>query len=157
MEKVNASKRALLDLTDSQLSAVVAVTGSEVFIDVIPFVGRYLIVDGVPVCGHNPEHPDLEFSYELASNGRYTRVYVGAAHTGPLVSWTEDGFCNLYGHGNHGKNGACGGTWSADGKKCYKTLKECLENRDYEVSGLKMHKSRLKEGPALIEALLSLA
>ena len=159
MKEIKPSLKALLNLSEDQLSAISALTGKVIFETSAPLIGRYIIVDGKPICGIEPNHKDLEFAYERSSTGEYTRVYIGASHTGPLVSWCEEGWANLYGHGNHGKNGACGGTWSSESMSMpnrHKTLSDCLKNRNYKVCGLTMHKSRLKEGPALIEALESL-
>lgn len=148
--------RETLALTDNQLSAISLITGADIAVGTAPLIGRYIVINGRRISENEPSHKDLEFAYEWGPDGELCRLYVGSQVHGPLLQWSGDGWRNLYGRGNHGKNGACGGNWSSASGKVYSTLEECLEARDYVVGDVLMHRSRMVEGPALIDALNSL-
>jgi len=156
--KINpASPETILNMTDENLAIMAAITGKDISIGQAPLIGRYGNIDGKRISETEPAHADLDFAFEWAESGELCRIYVGSRIHGPLMSWSSDGWRNCYGHGNHGKNGSHGGTWSSSSKEVWATMAEALENRSYKVSGIMMHKNRLIEGPALIEALQEIA
>ena len=147
----------LLSLDSAKLSFYAYFSRAEIKEGYAPLIGRYLIINGRRVINAEPCHPDLVFAYEWSQEQELVCIYVGSAIHGPLLSWRVDqGWRNLYGHGNHGKNGACGGRWSSSAHRTYPTIKAAIAERDYLVGGVSMRRNRLIEGPALIEALLSL-
>jgi hypothetical protein len=149
---------ALLKLEDATLSALSALTGKRIAKGSAPLIGAYIVIDGQPAYqSFEHLHPLLQFACEWRESGELCRLYVGSEWHGPLLSWTPDGWCNLYGHGNHGKNGRHGGTWSASGTLRYPTITVALANRDYRVSSALMRRSQMTEGNVLLEALSSLA
>lgn len=159
-KKIEANAKSILSMSNEQLSALAAITGKSISVGEAPLVGKYASIDGVKTSENEPKHPDLQFSYEWVESGdesgKLIRIYVGSEIHGPMLQWDWSGWRNCYGRGNHGKNGACGGNWSSDSKRFYETISEALDNRDYKVTDIEMHRSRLIEGPAIIEALRSL-
>lgn len=151
-----ADNKAMLNASEETLSLLSALTGNKISRGEAPLVGKYMVVNGKRIIENEPSHPDLEFAYERSEEGEIKRIYIGSSFHGPLLSWCEDGWRNLYGRGNHGKNGACGGNWSSSSRDVFETIAEVIANRNYKVTGIEMHRSLLIEGPALIEALLSL-
>ncbi len=93
--------------------------------------------------------PGVEIAFERyaegENKGKLTRIYIGTKWHGPVLSWTGEGWCNLYSRGNYGKNFICGGNWSAEHKKRFPTIAEALEHRDYVVTGLKMTEVEMRE------------
>lgn len=153
----NPTAYQLLSLDSSALSFYACFSGKEIKEGHAPLIGRYLVIDGQRTINTEPHHPDLVFAYEWSQDQELVCLYVGSSIHGPLLSWRVDqGWRNLYGHGNHGKNGACGGRWSSPALRTYPTVKAAVAERDYLVGGVSMRRNRLIEGPALIEALLSL-
>ena len=152
----NPTASQLLSLDSSALSFYAYFSGKEIKEGHAPLIGRYLVIDGQRTINTEPHHPDLVLAYEWSQDQELVCLYVGSSIHGPLLSWRVDqGWRNLYGHGNHGKNGACGGRWSSS-TKTYQTITDAVSARDYVVSGITMRRARLIEGPAIIEALLSL-
>ena len=153
-----ADDKTLLFLTDVELSLISRLTDKKIMKGYAPLIGAYLTLDGKRICENEPDHKDLQFAYEWSEEGELVCIYIGAEIHGPLLSWRpDDGWRNLYGHGNHGKNGACGGNWSSDSKRMYPIMLEALGDRDYIVGTLTMHRSTLIEGPAIIDALHEIA
>lgn len=146
----------LLNATEGTLAMFSAITGKQISRGEAPLVGKYMTIDGKRICENEPIHKDLQFAYEWSEDGELILLYVGSEIHGPLLSWCSVGWRNLYGRGNHGNNGACGGTWSANSFGHYETISEAVDNRDYKVGGIVMYRSRMIEGPALIEALRSI-
>ena len=153
----NPTASQLLSLDSSTLSFYAYFSGKEIKEGHAPLIGRYLVIDGQRIINNEPHHPDLVFAYEWSQDQELICIYIGSAIHGPLLSWgNNQGWRNLYGHGNHGKNGARGGRWSSSALRTYPTIKAAIAERDYLVGGVSMHRSRLLEGPAIIEALISL-
>lgn len=153
----NPTAPQLLSLDSSALSFYAYFSGKEIKEGRAPLIGRYLIIEGQRTISTEPHHPDPVFAYEWSQEQELICIYVGSVIHGPLLSWRIDqGWRNLYGHGNHGKKRACGGRWSSSALRTYPTIKAAIAERDYLVWGFSMHRNRLVEGPALIEALLSL-
>ena len=147
----------LLSLDSSALSFYAYFSGKEIKEGHAPLIGRYLVINNQRIISTEPSHPDLVFAYKWAADHELICIYIGSDLHGPLLSWRiAQGWRNLYGHGNHGNNGACGGRWSASAHRTYPTINAAIAERDYLVGGIPMHRSRLLEGPAIIEALLSL-
>ena len=158
MKTIEPDFLALLSLDDKTLAALSAMTGRRIAKGTAPLIGDYIVVDGQPAYqSFEHHHPLLQFACEWRETGELCRIYVGSEWHGPLLSWTEDGWCNLYGHGNHGKNGSHGGTWSVSGTLRYPTISVALANRDYRVSSALMRRSQMTESKTLLDALLTLA
>lgn len=159
-KKIEANAKTMLEMSDKQLSALAAITGKSISIGEAPLLGKYARYGENRTAENDPKHQDLQFSYEWIESGddcgKLIRIYIGSEIHGPMLEWSENGWCNLYGRGDHGKNGACGGHWSGENTRSYQTISEALDNRDYLCVGMDMHRSRLIEGPAIIEALRSL-
>lgn len=152
-----ADNQTLLTTNEEILSTLSRLTGKKISRGYAPLVGTYMEIDGERICEKDPKHANLVFAYEWSERGELICIYIGSAIHGPLMSWRPDAWSNLYGHGNHGKNGACGGNWSSSSRRTYPTMKDALRNRDYKVNGVTMHRSRLIEGPELIESLQQVA
>ena len=79
-------------------------------------------------------------SYHVATNdGRVAWIFVGHKLLGPCYQCGDDGkWCNIYSHGNFGKNFSEGGTFSGDpGKNKYNSLAECVSGRSKEIEKAK--------------------
>jgi hypothetical protein len=156
-KQIEANITSALSLSDDQLALVAAITGKSISTGDAPLIGRYLNVDCNRHSEFDPSHPDLQFSYEWTEKGELVRIYIGSEIHGPMLSWCSDGWRNLYGKGNHGKNGACGGSWSSESRRTYPDITATLAARDYMVVGIKVHRSELIEGPAILRALGEIA
>lgn len=159
---ITPNTTASLELNDDQLALVAAITGQNISIGHAPLIGKYINIGGKRTCTANPSHKELDIRYECQTSGenegKITRIYIGSEIHGPMLSWDCDaGWRNLYGHGNHGKNGACGGNWSSESRRTYPTMMDAINDRDFMVTGLLMNRSRLIEGPTIVEALRELA
>lgn len=152
-----ADNKTLLTTNEEILSTLSRLTGKKISRGYAPLVGAYMEIDGKRFSEKDPKHTNLVFAYEWSESGELICIYIGSDIHGPLMSWRIDGWRNLYGHGNHDKNGACGVNWSSSGRRVYETMSEALDDRDYKVNGVTMHRSRLIEGPGLIESLQQVA
>jgi hypothetical protein len=161
-KKINPAGAAeILNADEKVLALVSAATGSEICVGEAPLIGRYGRIAGKDIALNDPKHEDLMFAYERVESGedagKVMRIYIGSEIHGPLLMWSEAGWRNLYGRGNHGVNGACGGTWSCESGSVYPDIGKALNQRDYKVGGCLMHRSAMMEGPALWAALWQIA
>jgi hypothetical protein len=157
MQTIKGNTKALFTLSQEQLEAICLITNAEIKTETYPLVGKiYYLPDGGRAVEHEPTHKHLEFAYEWDSEGHLLRIYVGSKYHGPILSWYDGQWTNLYSHGNFGHNYACGGNWSADSKKRYATLAECLDNRDYMVGNIPQERATLTEGAGIIAVLRGL-
>jgi hypothetical protein len=160
-EKLGANSSALLEMSKDQLKAMFGGTPKTLAIGEAPLVGRYISIGSEHLTERSPKVNDLKFDYEWAESGpdagRLMRISIGAPHTGPLLSCylahDMPQWGNVYGGGDHGVDCTRGGTWHSDSNRHFPCLADAVADRDYLVDGLTMHRSRLVEGPALLEAL----
>ena len=153
-----ASLTKMVTMTGEQVEAVASVTGQLFYQGYLPIVGRYLTHGWTDEKGNHRLHKTaVEFNGDLLDDndtginivltryadgpeaGRCYRLQIGHRVAGPMLSYEPDrGWCNLYGHQNHGKNYACDGNWSSDHKQTYPTMRAALIGRDYVCTGITM-------------------
>ena len=90
--------------------------------------------------------PGVEVAFESYVDGERAGtifcIYIGTKWHGPVLSWRDGCWTNLYSNGNYGKNFVCGGTWSSSshsgpGSRCFPTIENALTDRDYLVGSIK--------------------
>lgn len=153
---------AIHDLTLDQLTLLAFTTGDTIGVGKTPITGTYVVRNGTRTSQREPTSDLFEIDYEQrVETLEITRIRIGTKYHGPLLSWEDGlGWRNLYGKGDHGKNAASGGTWSASAKFVYSTIKDALYDRDYIVGSKpnhRMERSRLIESQALLDELKAFA
>ena len=155
----------LLGMSIAQLTAKFGGTDKPIAAGEAPLLGRYITLGSERIADHWPKVADLSFEYEWSEDGpdagKLMWIYVGSPHTGPLLSCDVRGgtakWGNVYGSGDHDSEVVNSGTYIRDESRLSPCLADTIADRDYVVGGIEMHRARLIEGPALIEALQTAA
>ncbi len=143
---ITAKNLDVSKITEETLALVSLITSQPVIKETVPIIGTYLVVNGKRVIQNEPYLPEgLHIAYEWNEDQSLSRMYIGSSWHGPMLSWCEEGWRNLYGHGNHGKNYSHGGTWSASSSVTFSTIKAALRERNYEVNLIQMKRNQMTE------------
>ena len=124
-----------------------------------PLIGKTAYLDGERICEYDVRgEGNIDIAYEWSKeSGELIRIYIGHKYAGPMLEWSHhrnDGkgaWVNLYSKGNYGDRWACGGGWSSDARRLYKTPVEALAYRDYLVSNLEMERNKFQESSLLLD------
>lgn len=113
----------MASLADDALAALATITGKNVMVQNLPFMGRTVIHDGKRCCsrvtGDLPSSPMFEVSMQQnADTLQVSRFFVGSHYHGPVmqIDIEYDGsatYRNIFAKtpGGWGKNCSCGGNW----------------------------------------------
>ena len=153
-EKMKYNKE-LVTLSKAQVQAIAQATGQIFYPGYLPVVGRYISHGRL-----NEGRLRVTTQYEFASEyrhldnptgikiglerymsgddiGKVIMLRIGTVDTGPVLSYGPGrGWCNLYSHGNYGRDYCNDGNWSANSRETYPTMREALLGRDYLVAGI---------------------
>ena len=152
--------QAMLDEDDDTMAVVSLCTGKNVARGTAPLIGRYMRMGDQLVSDRIPRHEHLVFGFNWgagADEGRLVALYIGSPFHGPLMVWTQAGWHNIYGRGDHGDNCASGGTWHVDPGAAHPTLRDAIAARNFRVEGQYMVKAGFTEGPELVRCLNEVA
>jgi len=142
-----------------------------------PVIGTTITLNGKRTGQYDiQDKGNISISYEWTgdsvSNQTLCRIYIGHKYAGPMLSLSNTAaiypldtsddrgpvcgdweWHNLYSHGNFGKNISCGGNWSSESKRAYKTALQAMNDRDYKVTGIECKQAYL-EGRKLLNKII---
>jgi hypothetical protein len=162
--QIGTTPSELLEMSPEQIAKIYGNSGKTVVVGETQLIGKYVSIGNERFTQRTPKVRDLTFEYEWAESGPDTGklmwIFIGSAHTGPLLSCYLGNevamWRNKYSSGDYGSDYARGGTTFSDDRH-FPCLADTIADRDYLIHGVEMRRSRLIEGPALLEALTAAA